>query len=244
MTRVPPAAARLLALLAAAALATACSSTRFAREPQPVVDLTGHWVLEPAASDDAAAKIAAITPKPKPPPRPATATSGAPDPTGGNRTGSRRGQRGDSQGEARPMSQDVVPAWGRVRAGDFIAAFARPPTVLELAQQPGRVSFGSEERRRDFDAGDLQQHSVTDRYGSRRVSSGWEHDEFQILSQDGSRLRVLEHYRLRPGDRLETLVEFNAQGLHGLKVRSQYRRATPEEIAAARDNGPPAPASH
>jgi hypothetical protein len=242
--RALPAAARLLALLAAGTLAAACSGPRFAREPQPVVDLTGHWVLEPAASDDAVAKIAAITPKPKPPPRPATGSAGLPDPAGGNRSGGRRGQRGDGQGEARAMAPDVAPAWGRVRAGDFIAAFAKPPAELELEQQPGRVSFGSQERRRDFDAGDLQAHSVTDRYGSRRVSAGWDRDEFQILSQDGSRLHVLERYRVRPGDRLETLVEFSAQGLHSLKVRSQYRRATPEEIAAAREIGPPAPPSH
>ncbi|MBS0394726.1 MAG: hypothetical protein JSR54_08875, partial [Proteobacteria bacterium] len=160
-------------------------------------------------------------------------------PDGGNR-GDRRGGRSDSQGEARPAAEPS-PSWGRLRASDFITAFARPPRLLEIEQSPSRVSFGADERRREYVPGDEEPDSVTDRFGSRRVSAGWQHDEFLIQSADGSRLRVLEHYRAHAGDRLESVIEFRAQGIKSLTIHSVYRRATAEEIAAATAEGPPAP---
>ncbi len=237
---------RLGALLAVGALVAACGPGHFARAPQVPVDLSGHWIIDPAASDDAAAMIAAVTPKP--PPRPARdaradATAGGDGqrgPAGGSRGGGRRDGRSDSQGEARPVAEPI-PSWGRIRAADFLAAFARPPRVLEIEQSASRVSFGADERRRDYVPGDEEPDSVTDRFGSRRVSAGWQHEEFVINSQDGSRLHVLEHYRPHAGDRLESVIEFHAQGIKSLTVHSVYRRATAEEIAAATADGPPAP---
>lgn len=240
-------------LLASGLLVAGCGTARFAAGPQPSVDLSGIWVLDPAASDDAAKMIAAITPKPRPwsaRDRQAASTA-AQNPGGqggsgrqggqGDRSG-RRGGRGDDQGAAAPPAvSDTVPAWGRVRPGDFITAFAMPPARLEIEQQPARVRIGGgDARRREFQPGDDEPFSVTDRYGSRKVSAGWQRDEFVIRSADGSRLSVLEHYRHRADEHLELTVEFSAQGLKSLTVHSVYRRATAAELGAPSE-GPPAP---
>jgi hypothetical protein len=241
------------ALIASGLLLAGCGTPRFAREPQPAVDLSGHWVLEPAASDDAAQLIAAITPKPRPRPTANPQSTGLPQSqdgggrggsgSSGGRQGERRGGRGDGQSDGRAgLGPEQLPAWGRVRPGEFISAFALPPPKLEIEQQPTRVRVGADARRRDFEPGDEQPFSVTDRYGSRKVSAGWQHDEFLISSADGSRLKVVEHFRHRADDHLELLVEFSANGLKSLKVHSRYRRATSAELAAPSPDGPPAPA--
>jgi hypothetical protein len=244
------------ALIASGLLLAGCGTPRFERAPQPVVDLSGQWVLEPAASDDAAKMIAEITPKPRPwtdkDRRAQAAADAAAQSTGqgggqggqggqGNR-GSRRGGHGEDQGTAAPRVSDTLPAWGRVRPGDFISAFAMPPPAITIEQRPASVRIGiGEARRREFQPGDEAPFSVTDRYGSRKVSAGWRRDEFLIHSADGSRLTVVEHYRRRADDRLETVVEFSAQGLKSLNVHSVYRRATSAELQAPSE-GPPAPA--
>ena len=240
-------------LIASALLLAACSPTRFAREPQPAADLSGQWILDPAASDDAAKMVAAITPKPRPwTARDRQAAAAAAQGAGGQGgqggqsgqggRGGRRGGRGDDQGGAAPAPvSDQLPAWGKVRPGDFIAAFALPPPRLEVAQQPTRVRVGADARRREFEPGDEQPFSVTDRYGSRSVSAGWRRDEFVISSRDGARLEVVEHYRHRADDHLELVVDFSARGLKSLSVHSLYRRATQAELDAPPADGPPAP---
>ena len=249
------------ALIASGLLLAGCGTPRFAAAPQPVVDLSGQWLLDPAASDDAAKMIVAITPKPRPwtaRDRDAAAAAatqsagggqggqggrGGQGGQGGQRGQGRRGGRSDDQSGAVPAPvSDQVPSWGKVRPGDFIAAFAMPPSMLTIEQLPSRVRVSvSDQRRREFLPGDDQPYSVTDRYGSRKVSAGWSRDEFLIHSADGSRLTVVEHVRRRPDDRLEYVVEFSAQGLKSLTVHSTYRRATTAELAAPLE-GPPPPA--
>lgn len=240
------------ALIASGLVLAGCGTPRFATAPQPAVDLSGHWALDPAASDDAAKMIAAITPKPRPRPpqeRPVAGSSATPagsgrDGSGAGGHGGRQGGRGDDQsGAGAAPATDQVPAWGKVRPRDFIAAFAMPPAMLEIEQQPMRVRIGAADvRRREFRPGDDEPFSVTDRYGSRKVSAGWQHDEFVIHSADGSRLTVVEHFRHRADDRLELLVEFSAQHLKSLSVHSVYRRATAAELEAPSE-GPPPPAA-
>jgi len=226
------------ALIASALLAAGCASTHYAQAPQPAVDLSGHWVLDPAASDDATALIAAALPKraarPSTPPPPA--------PPARTDTGTRRQQQQrNEQSQAAQQPIDSAPSWGRVRPVDFVSAFAMPPAKIELQQQSTRVALGSDARRREFEPGDEEPRSVTDRYGSRKVHAGWVRDEFDVESDDGSRLKVVEHYRRHADDRLDVLVEFSAAGVKSLKVHSQYRRASAAEIAAADAEGPPAP---
>jgi hypothetical protein len=237
-------------LIASGLLVTGCGTGPLARAPRPAVDLTGHWLLEPAASDDAAKMIAAIVPKPRPQPAQNPQSAALPQGpdgsgrggSGGNRGGQRRG-RSDSQGGGQSARAPEQPAsWGRVRPADFIAAFALPPPRLDIEQQATRLRIGSDARHRELEPGDEQPFSVTDRYGSRHISAGWQHDELLIRSEDGSRLKVVEHYRRRADDRLELLVEFKAQGLKSLTVHSRYRPATDAELAAPAPEGPPTPA--
>jgi hypothetical protein len=246
------------ALIATGSLLAGCGTPHFASAPQPAVDLSGHWVLDPAASDDAAKMIAAITPppRPRPPPEhdaaaPSATTSGSG--RGGSGQGGQGGQgghgghsggHGNGQSGGAIQTADLAPSWGRVSPRDFIAAFAMPPATLAIEQQPARVRIGaSDARRREFQPGDDEPFSVTDRYGSRKVSAGWQNEEFVIHSADGSRLSVVEHLRRRADDHLETLVEFKAQGLKSISVHSVYRRATAAELEAPSE-GPPAPAPH
>lgn len=240
----------LAALIVSGLLLAGCGTPRFASTPQAVVDLSGHWVLDPAASDDAAKMIAAITPKPRP--RPPTERQAAVPPTttgGSSRDGSGQGSRGghhgsraDEQSSGAMPATDQPPAWGKVRPADFIAAFAMPPATLEIEQQATRMRIGATDaRRREFQPGDDQPFSVTDRYGSRKVGAGWQGDAFVIHSADGSRLTVVEQFRRRTDDRLEMLVEFKAHGLNSLSVHSVYRRATAAELEAPSE-GPPPPA--
>ncbi len=251
-TRGPDAIARhrIGALLASGLLVAGCGTPHFAREPKPPADLSGRWVLDRSASDDAAALIAASVPAPKhPPPVQPRAESWPPQggqPPGGQRgsgsgSGSRRSGRDQSQSEARAAPADAPSSWGRLRPAEFVSAFATPPPTLEIDARPGQVSLGSAAHRRNFEPGDEQPDSITDRYGSRRVSAGWQADEFIVHSEDGSRLKVVEHYRRRGDDRLELVVDFQAAGVKSLTVRSVYRRATPAELEAASEAGPPEP---
>jgi hypothetical protein len=233
-------------MIASGLLLTGCGTPRFASTPQPAVDLTGNWVLDPAASDDAAKMIAAATPKARPRPAQEREAVLPPAAGGGSRGGGqgshggRHAGRSDEQSGAAAPIADQPPSWGKVRPADFMAAFAMPPAALEIEQQPARMRIGAgDARHREFQPGDDQPFSVTDRYGSRKVSAGWERDEFVINSTDGSRLTVVEHFRRGADDRLETHVEFKAQGLNSLSVHSVYRRATAAELEAPSEGPPP-----
>ncbi len=241
-------------LIASGLLLGGCGTTRYARTPQPAADLSGHWMLDAAASDDAAKMIAAIVPHPKPRPAPSTDSTSLPPGQGGGsrgggsgdgsgRGGRRGGRSNDQSNAAAAPTSDQVPSWGKVRPSDFITAFAMPPPRLEIEQQPAKVSIAAEDaRRRDFEPGDEQPFSVTDRYGSRKVNAGWLRDQFLVHSQDGSRLNVVEHFQRSADDHVDLTVEFSAQGLKSLTVHSRYRRATEQERATPSADGPPAPA--
>ena len=246
--RRPPATAARAYLTAAvcALLLAACGGARLSRQPQPATDLSGHWVLDPATSDDASALIAAALPKPRTPAATQREQASEREPRFGRPPGGDRGDRGgrgDDEGRsqaARP-APDAGPAWGRTRPSEFVAAFAQPPQRLDVVQDAALVRLGNGDRVRAIEPGDEEPLSITDRFGSRRVRAGWTHDELLIESDDGTRLKVIEHYRRIAEDRLERLVEFSATGVKSLKVRTRYRRATPAEVEAKPSEGPPAP---
>jgi hypothetical protein len=257
-----PSQARLAgwATLASVVLLGGCGGGHMAREPVPVTDLTGHWVFDAAHSDDAAKLIAAALPAPpRRPARPAPMpdSGGLPgDPggtggDGGNRGG--RGGRGRGNGggggrngaspAAAATAEAPAPAWSQSGPREFVVSFVQPADRLEIEQRPGLLTIGEASRPRRFEPGDEEPRSVTDRFGSRRVSAGWQHDEFIVIGDDGGRLKVVEHYRRNADDTLDKLVEFNARGIKALKVHARYRRATPAELSAPSE-GPPLPAAH
>jgi hypothetical protein len=229
----PPARVALGGLLAAVALACVGCTTTYERAPRPATDLSGHWVLDPAASDDAAKLIEAAVPKYRrrpdweQPPQLVQQSTGQ-----GGRNG---GQTQIVQVTVRP------PSWARLGARDFLTAFALPAARLDLTQAPASIVLDQAGRRRTFEPGDDTPRSVTDRYGSRTVLSGWKGAEFIVSSQDGSRLAVEERFRLLAPDRLATVVSFHAERLKGVTIRSVYRRATDAELSASPPEGPPAP---
>jgi hypothetical protein len=246
-----PAARRLLFLssvVSATALLTAgCGDRRLARAPLPPADLTGHWMLDPAASDDAAALIAAAIPKPRAQPRPEAAPGPAPggdDTTSGRRGGrSSGGRRGATTGGGAAGGRTAAsePEWGRRGPGEFVRSFALPATRLDIVAQADRVSITAGERHRAFEPGAEDPVAVTDRFGSRDVRAGWDKSEFVIESSDRSRLKVVERFRRGANDTLESALDFSAQGIKSLHVHAVYRRASAAEAASSALDGPPAP---
>ena len=246
---------RLAALFVVGLVVAGCGPALLAPDPHPVADLSGSWILDRAASDDAAKMIAASLPKPKPL-RPLSmqggpldgVSGGAPAPSGGDRGSGQRGERGrgghsrDDPGQSRPQEpSEAMSSLGHVRPGEFVAAFVAPPARLDVLQAPARIELGTVARRRAFGPGDPDALNVTDRYGSRAVRAGWTADALVVNSVDGNRLRVVEHYRLTADDRLQSTVEFSARGLKSLTVHSVYRRANAAELAVPFADGPPPP---
>jgi hypothetical protein len=224
-----------------------CTTTRLDSKPQPAVDLSGHWILDTLASDDASALIRKALPVQRPI-RPSTATNeslltAAPSARqqGGGRRSSRGG--GDADGMQTVAMDNQPTAWGKVRPYDFVSAFAAPPSRVDLAQAPTQLQLTGDARRREFTPGDEAPFSVTDRFGSRKVRAGWQGHTFVILSQDGSRLDVTERYGRLIDDRLESHVTFKAQNIKTLSIHAVYRRATPAEWTISVE-GPPPPVPH
>lgn len=230
-----------------------CGGPRLARAPLPAADLSGHWVLDAAASDDAATLIVTALPKPRVQRKrdvvdyadraAAPDRGGTDDGRGRGGSGGRRSRSGaDRGGDSRqgPVA-DVVPAWGRLSPKEFVAAFVMPPLRLDIVQESSLVRVGAGDRPRAFEPGDEEAVAVTDRFGSRAVRAGWTGDAFLITSYDGPRLSVVEQLRRSRDDRLERLVEFQARSVSSLKVRSVYRRATDEELETGLLDGPPPP---
>jgi hypothetical protein len=229
--------------IAVLALGCAGCSTTLERMPRPAVDLSGHWILDPAASDDAAKRIDAILPKSKRRPdwertAPVTLPADNPQSTRGGGQSSRGGQR---QADSTAQAPVTPPSWARLGARDFVNAFALPPTLLNVIQTPSLMVLDQAGRRRSFEPGDDTPHSINDRFGSRTVLSGWAGGEFVVDSRNGARLIVKERLRLVAPDRLALVVSFSAERLQGLTIRSVYRRASEEELAAPPPEGPPAP---
>jgi hypothetical protein len=237
-------------MLGALALAGAgCGAPHLAREPRPAVDIGGHWVLDPAASDDAARIVDAALPKKTK--RPADDMP-PPDMTGDNqqnRTGGHRGGRGGASGTGQnsgsgTTQQPTPPAWGKLGPADFVRAFALPAARLDVAEQPALVVIVQGDRRRAFQPGDEEPTSVTDRFGSRDVQAGWVGADFVVDSKDGSRLHIVERFRQLPNDRLVSNLEFSARGIKTVKIQTVYRRASAAELAAPPPDGPPSPGPH
>jgi len=230
-----------------ALVAAGCGGPHLGREPRPAVDLAGHWVLDPAASDDAASIVNAALPKPTKRPTDDlppldTTTGNQPDRSGGGHRGGRGGASGTGQNSGSGAApQPTPPAWGKLGPGEFVRAFALPAARLDIAEQPALVVITQGDRRRAFQPGDEEPVSVNDRFGSRSVQAGWDGAAFVIESTDGSRLKIVERYRQLANDRLVSNLEFKAQRIKTVKIQTVYRRASAAELAAPPPDGPPSP---
>jgi hypothetical protein len=219
------------------AVLPACTGPSLATAPARPVDLSGHWVLDPAASDDTRAALHHALPAhdPAPPPlphQPSVFDENQPPPN--------RGQRGQNQqqpvvvadnGPSMPLSQRAALATGYVVATDRI----------DISQSPQEIRIEQGEKRRNFPASD-EPVAVTDRYGSRVVRAGWTGDQFKILTSDHSRMNVEESFR--PGhdrDTLEVEVIYSGERMKKVHVRSLYRRtssAGPSDVVGPPEDRP------
>lgn len=243
----------LLALALALALG-GCGAPRLAVEPARTVELQGTWRLDRGASDDAQALVAAALPKPKrgagrPPDGDVhggdgSGRGGGPGGGGGDRGGARGGGRDDGSGGelgSRLASvRDDGPRWRD--PGGMARAFAVPAVLLRIADNPHELVLLQDGRRRAFAPGDDTPYSVTDRYGTRQIRAGWDHEEFVVESRDPAGLEVVERFRRGAApDTLVAQVTVKARGLDAIRVSSLYRRASGEVTAPLADDGPPAP---
>jgi hypothetical protein len=223
----------LLVPFVAASLAvlSACGGPRLAADSPPAAELRGTWRLDPAASDDAEAIIAAALPKPRRTTPPRQPPPDAPP-------------RADGSAAPPPRGTAVreEPEFGAGSARTFARAFAAPATMLRIGGSPREIEIDQDGRRRRLAPGDETPFSVTDRFGTRRVSSGWERDEFVIVSRNSSGFEVVERFRRGTApDTLTTAVTLKARGLDSIRVRSLYRRAPDVPYAPSAADGPPAP---
>lgn len=235
------------ALLLALALG-GCGAPRLAVEPARTVELQGTWRLDRGASDDAQALVAAALPKPK-------RGAGRPpdgDVYGGDGSGRGGSDRGAPRGGGRDDGsggelgsrlatvRDDGPRWRD--PGGMARAFAVPAVLLRIADNPHELVLLQDGRRRAFAPGDDTPYSVTDRYGTRQIRAGWDHEEFVVESRDPAGLEVVERFRRGAApDTLVAQVTVKARGLDAIRVSSLYRRASGEVAAPVADDGPPAP---
>lgn len=247
------AAARALGAVGVVAQLAGCAGgPRLAAAPTVPVNLSGHWIMDAAASDDAAALIRAALPKPKEARRPhydswgnETTDGSNSGPSGGGRGGGGRGSRsgrGASNANAPTAArEDPSPVWGRIRPYDYVAYFAVPTTRLDVEQGPGTVRVGYGDRLRAFVPGDEEPVHLTDRFGSRAVKGGWIGDAFAVSSDDGKNLHVLDTLRRTREDGLERVAEVKITSVKTVTVHTHYRRATDAELLSGGEDGPPAP---
>jgi hypothetical protein len=232
---------RRASAVALIAVLPACTGPSLAIAPARPVDLSGHWVLDPTASDDTRAALKAALPAhdpapPKPHPQPDVFDVDQPPPNRG-------GQRGQSQQQPTVVVVDDSPSMPLPQRAQLAMRYVVATDRIEIAQSPQDIRIEQGEKRRDFPASD-EPVAVTDRYGSRVVRAGWSGNEFVIVTSDHSHLNVEESFRPGPDrDTLEVEVKYSGERMKKVHVRSLYRRAG--SAAPASDAvGPPVDRPH
>ena len=246
------------AVLAVALSVSGCFHESLGAGAPGQVNLSGQWVLDPAASDDALKLIRDATP---PPPKPQALPNGGADPCALVSPGSGGGNGGGSSGRGRrgagaPQSQPACPdsalsssdSGPRLRSSDrsqFVRSVVVPAEVIEIDQQPERMRIVQGDRHREFEPGLTDPLSVTDRYGSRQIRAGWSGREFVIRSEERNRVSIEE--RLHAGSAPATLeidITLKAWNLHKIHARAVYRHVEGAALPLPAADGPPVRGSH
>lgn len=205
-------------LASVGALSLAGCGGALTRDPAAPTDLAGEWVLDRAASDDAARIVRAALPKPRP-----------------VRDDERSREGGGAGGPDAPAGRGALA---------FLLEFVVPPEYLAIRPGPGgTLTIVQGERSRTHELGTDSPPSVTDRFGSRVVRAGWNHRALVVASDGGQQFRLVETFRAGPApDTLAYRVELRARGLKKIDVGALYRRARGRPVPRAPVEGPPAPA--
>ena len=208
-----------LAAVASVALAGCGSVSTLDANPSKVVDLSGNWVLDRAASDDPKPILEKLRPKPQSrrwdvAPDDGTGDDTGPPEGGGQQGGGQRGSgRSRRGGQQQPQvtyrnNNDAYTHTTVIKT--LLADLARAPN-LTIRQAPDRFSLDYGSSVRTFTPGAVSVVSAS--WGVADQSSGWKGKEFVIqvkpqmgvasvekfsLSDDGKRL--IEELRLGGGD--------------------------------------------
>jgi hypothetical protein len=206
----------------------------FAAAPKRPTDLTGYWLLDPAASDDPEAMLVERQTKERdqfermrrreqqslPPGMPPPIDVDAPPPDAGNR---RRGPR----------------PWQKQREENFRRMLAVSPTLEIKQPEPTRFEIVSAVESRRVEAGSHTQVSMPEgQLADSRV--GWDGEWFVIERRVRGGPRALEKFRLVPKTgQLEYFMGWSGDTeLAGMKIQRFFNRRTGPAPVANPDIGP------
>ena len=199
----------------------------FAATSSRAVDLSGHWKLNVALSEDAEAALQRRLDEERrkreafmrraqregmlfPPPDPDDDSTGATPP---------QEQRANPQFPPRRSSL-------RQRREDELRKMLGISNTLDIVQSGGKITMESQVDARRFDAGSHSQVSMPQ--GELADSNvGWDGEWFVIERRVREGPRVTEKYRLLKTDQLESTMAWSGDTvLAGIKVRRIYDRVT------------------
>jgi hypothetical protein len=180
------------------------------------VDLSGYWVLDPQASDDAARVIAKILDEEGGPPRNRSGGTGEAPPPPATAAERKAIERRIEAARAR-RARDEQELREELLASDH----------LEIEQHSSDLVVTTEFTTRSIRAGSKVQISMPGG-GLADANAGWDGKAFAITRSVPGGPRVVEHYRLISDDRqLEATLAISGHGpLAGTHLRRVYDRTS------------------
>lgn len=218
----------LAAAVAVAALlaSSACTTTQAPADSQ----LTGHWRLDPAASDNVSAKLADAISRAQARLRKRRSYLVGRGGTSGGGTGGNGGTgAGGNSDENLDLPGDFLGNGGRI-APDFrnlrqqLAQNLATPSGLVLDVQPDAVQVQRDALpAHDYASGE----TITrfDEYGTARLQSSWSGNAFVLRQRYTSGAQLIERYEVDPNGLLIYSRSLQDPTIGKLEVRSVYRRA-------------------
>jgi len=196
-------------------LLTACAGERLAEAPPSGVDLSGHWKLNVADSDDPQRIGSALTVPPS-----GLGASGA----GGGRRG--RGGGGGAGGQTSSAGFDPSAAGASLPVAAVSEVLQWPGRDLEVKQIGGVAAFTSDGVNRVYQPTDPGKRKP--KHGAKKVI-GWSGASLIVeVEPDDDRPKFEEHYELSSdGQRLLQLVLIKSGRLDGFAMSRVWDRQTP-----------------
>jgi hypothetical protein len=213
LTRVPT-------LLGALLIVTACASTS---PPPSDPRLSGHWRLDPAASDNVSQRVAQYVAKAQAAYRRHVRSvyGDAGGPGDGSGPGGGRGG-GDSGVGTEDLAMPLPPDFGGRRA--LIQQTLSAPTDLTIETSGNDVNLESGELPgREYHVGETLSHF--DEYGAATISSRWRGTTFELRSSYTSGASLDERYQTDPKTSALTYTRtLRDPQLGRIELHSVYRR--------------------
>jgi hypothetical protein len=198
-------------LLLCLSLLAGCAGEKLAPAPPAGVDLSGHWKLNLADSDDPLRLGQALD------------SAGNPAPTA-NQSGGGRGGRGQGTGAGGAGAAVLQPAGAPLGASAVSEILQWPGRDLEVTQVGGVAAFDSDNDKRVYQPTDPGKKSA--KHGTHRVV-GWSGSSLVIaIDPDDDRPKYEEHYELSgDGQRLLQLVLIKSGRMTGFSMSRVWDRA-------------------